>query len=145
MSQSIHLPTRRQLVLGGLAALAVLLLGEKVLPGLPVALFVVVISIIVLSVTPLADLGFNVVGALPQGLPDFHAPGLRVRDVDGVIPLAFACLLLAYVESVSAARTLAQANGYEIDPRQELLGQVIVNNMGRPRSERPSARMPCPG
>jgi MFS superfamily sulfate permease-like transporter len=38
---------------------------------------------------------------------------LRVRDVDGVIPLAFACLLLAYVESVSAARALAQQNGYE--------------------------------
>jgi high affinity sulfate transporter 1 len=111
----------------GLAALAALLLGEKLLPGLPVALFVVVISIIVLSVTPLADLGFNVVGALPQGLPDFHAPGLRVRDVDGVIPLAVACLLLAYVESVSAARTLAQANGYEIDPRQELLGLGAAN------------------
>ena len=111
----------------GLAALALLLLGEKLLPGLPVALFVVVISIIVLSVTPLGDLGFKVVGALPQGLPDFHAPGLRVRDVDGVIPLAFACLLLAYVESVSAARTLAQANGYEIDPRQELLGLGAAN------------------
>ena len=111
----------------GLAALAVLLLGEKLLPGLPVALFVVVISIITLSVTPLGDLGFNVVGALPQGLPDFHPPGLRLRDVDGVIPLAFACLLLAYVESVSAARTLAQANGYEIDPRQELLGLGAAN------------------
>jgi SulP family sulfate permease len=37
----------------GLAALAVLLLGEKFLPGRPIALFVVVISIIVLSVTPL--------------------------------------------------------------------------------------------
>jgi sulfate permease, SulP family len=111
----------------GLVALVLLLLGEKLLPGLPVALFVVVVSIIVLSVTPLADLGFNVVGALPQGLPDFHAPGLRVRDVDGVIPLAFACLLLAYVESVSAARTLAQANGYEIDPRQELLGLGAAN------------------
>src|SRR5512135_167601 len=35
----------------GLATLAVLLLGEKFLPGRPVALFVVVISIIVLSVT----------------------------------------------------------------------------------------------
>jgi high affinity sulfate transporter 1 len=111
----------------GLIALAVLLLGERLLPGLPVALFVVVISIIVLSVTSLGNLGFNVVGALPQGLPDFHAPGLRVRDVDGVIPLAFACLLLAYVESVSAARTLAQANGYEIDPRQELLGLGAAN------------------
>ena len=111
----------------GLAALALLLLGEKFLPGRPVALFVVVISIVVLSVTPLADLGFKVVGALPQGLPEFRLPGLRVRDVDGVIPLAFACLLLAYVESVSAARTLAQTNGYEIDPRQELLGLGAAN------------------
>ncbi len=111
----------------GLAALAVLLLGEKLLPGRPVALFVVMGSIALLSVTPLGDLGFQVVGALPQGLPDFHPPGLRLRDVDGVIPLAFACLLLAYVESVSAARTLAQANGYEIDPRQELLGLGVAN------------------
>jgi high affinity sulfate transporter 1 len=111
----------------GLAALVVLLLGEKFLPGRPVALFVVVVSIIVLSVTPLIDLGFKVVGALPQGLPEFSLPGLRVRDVDGVIPLAFACLLLAYVESVSAARALAQQNGYEIDPRQELLGLGAAN------------------
>jgi MFS superfamily sulfate permease-like transporter len=52
---------------------------------------------------------------------------LRVRDVDGVIPLAFACLLLAYVESVSAARALAQARGYEVDVRQELLGLGAAN------------------
>ena len=37
------------------------------------------------------------------------APELRLRDVDGVIPLAFACLLLAYVESVSAARRWRRA------------------------------------
>jgi high affinity sulfate transporter 1 len=111
----------------GLAAIAVLLLGEKFLPGRPVALFVVVISIILLSVTQLSGLGFKVVGAIPQGLPEFRLPGLRVRDVDGVIPLAFACLLLSYVESVSAARALAQAHGDEIDPRQELLGLGAAN------------------
>jgi SulP family sulfate permease len=73
-SPGCQLPDTNLAVLAfGLAALALLLLG------LPVALFVVVISIIVLSVTPLGDLGFNVVGALPQGLPDFHVPGLRVR------------------------------------------------------------------
>jgi SulP family sulfate permease len=111
----------------GLAALAVLLLGERFLPGRPVALFVVAISIVLLSVTSLADLGFKVVGALPKGLPELHVPGLRLRDVDGVIPLAFACMLLAYVESVSAARALAQAHRYEIDPRQELLGLGAAN------------------
>jgi high affinity sulfate transporter 1 len=111
----------------GLAALAALLLGERFLPGRPVALLVVVISIVVSSAMSLGGLGFKVVGALPQGLPDFHLPGLRVRDVDGVIPLAFACLLLAYVESVSAARALAQARRYEIDPRQEFLGLGAAN------------------
>lgn len=123
-----QLPDTRFAVLAfGLAALAVLLLGEKFLPGRPIALFVVVVSILLLSVTPLGELGFKIVGALPQGLPDFKLPDLRVRDVDGVIPLAFACLLLAYVESVSAARALAQARGYEIDARQELLGLGAAN------------------
>jgi high affinity sulfate transporter 1 len=111
----------------GLVCIALLILGEKFLPGRPVALLVVIASIVVLSVTPLGALGFKIVGALPQGLPEFRLPGLRLRDVDGVIPLAFACLLLAYVESVSAARALAQQNGYEIDARQELLGLGAAN------------------
>jgi len=88
---------------------------------------VVAASIVLLSVTALGDLGFKTVGALPQGLPDLHWPILKVRDVDGVIPLAFACFLLAYVESVSAARTLAQKHGYAIDSRQELLGLGAAN------------------
>jgi len=123
-----QLPDTNLAVFGfGLAALVLLLLGEKFLPGRPVALVVVLASIVVLSLTPLASSGFSVVGALPQGLPEFRLPGLRVRDVDGIIPLAFACLLLAYVESVSAARALAQQNGYEINPRQELLGLGAAN------------------
>ena len=111
----------------GLGALALLLLGEKLLPGRPVPLVVVAVSIVVVSVGSLGDLGFKTVGQLPQGLPAFHWPALRVRDVDGVVPLAFACFLLAYIESVSAARALAQANGYEINPRQELLGLAAAN------------------
>jgi len=111
----------------GLAALALLLLAEKYLPGRPAALFVVVASTLLLSVTSLGELGFKVVGDLPQGLPSFKLPGLRVRDVEGVVPLAFACLLLSYVESVSAARALADAHKYEIDPRQEFLGLGAAN------------------
>ena len=121
-------PDTNLAVLGfGIATLAVLLLGERFLPGKPIALLVVAVSIVVLSVTSLGELGFNVVGALPQGLPAFHLPALRLRDVDGVIPLAFACMVLAYVESVSAARALAQAHREEVDPRQELLGLGAAN------------------
>jgi hypothetical protein len=102
----------------GLVALALLLAGEKLAPGRPVALAVVVLSIVALSVTPLGSLGFSIVGELPRGLPDFQSPELRLRDVDGAIPLAFACLLLAYVEGVSAARTLAQKDGCAIVGRR---------------------------
>jgi high affinity sulfate transporter 1 len=111
----------------GVVALVLLLLAEKYLPGRPAALFVVVASTVLLSVSSLGDLGFKVVGDLPQGLPSFKLPGLRVRDVEGVVPLAFACLLLSYVESVSAARALADAHQYEIDPRQEFLGLGAAN------------------
>lgn len=44
-----------------------------------------------------------------------------------IIPLAFASFLLAYIESVSAAKTLAAQGGYEIDARQELLALAVAN------------------
>jgi len=119
--------TNVAVLLFGLAAIAFLVAGERLFPGRPIALLVVIAAIVALSVTPLAQQGFKTVGALPAGLPDFALPSLRARDVDGVIPLAFACFLLAYIEGVSAARSLAQAHGYAIDPRQELLALGAAN------------------
>jgi anti-anti-sigma factor len=111
----------------GLGALVLLLLGEKALPGMPVALFVVGLSIALMTYTGLGAYGFTIVGELPRGLPEIGLPGLRLTDVDGVIPLAFACFLLAYIEGVSAARSIADKNGYEVDPRQELLALGVAN------------------
>ncbi|HEX5012411.1 MAG TPA: SulP family inorganic anion transporter [Planctomycetota bacterium] len=111
----------------GLGALGLLLLGEKLLPGRPVALLVVILSILAVAFTPLGGIGLKTVGELPRGLPDVHWPVLRLRDVDGVVPLAFACFLLGYIEGVSAARALAQRHGQEIDARQELLGLGAAN------------------
>jgi len=123
-----QLPDTNRVVLSlGLVAFALLLLGEKLLPGRPVALTVVVLAIVVMSITSLGEQGVKVVGELPRGLPDLSLPSLRLRDVDGVIPLAAACFLLAYIEGVSAARTLAQRHGYQINPRQELLALGAAN------------------
>jgi MFS superfamily sulfate permease-like transporter len=43
------------------------------------------------------------------------------------LPLAAACFLLGFVDSVSAARTLAARHGHEINPRQELLALGAAN------------------
>ncbi|HMA30231.1 MAG TPA: SulP family inorganic anion transporter [Casimicrobiaceae bacterium] len=123
-----QIPDANSVVLAfGVGAIVLLVAGEKFLPGRPIALLVVIASIVALSATPLAEFGFKTVGLLPTGLPDPQLPSLRARDVDGVVPLAFACFLLAYIEGVSAARTLARKNGYEIDARQELFALGAAN------------------
>ena len=123
-----QLPDTNPWVLGfGLAAIAMLVAGEKLLPSRPVALFVVIASIVALTATPLAAHGFKTVGVLPAGLPSLAWPSLSWRDADGVIPLAFACFLLAYIEGVSAARTIAAKHGTEIDARQELFALGAAN------------------
>jgi SulP family sulfate permease len=111
----------------GLLAIAVLLAGERAFPGRPVALVVVVLAIVAASVFGLPALGIPITGEIPQGLPSLALPTLRLRDVDGIFPLAAGCLLLAYIEGVSAARSFATKHGYELDPRQEFLGLGAAN------------------
>jgi len=111
----------------GIIAIIILIVGEKIAPQMPVAILIVVLSIVLISTTSLKYAEFKTVGIIPTGLPEFHLPSLRIRDVDGVLPLAMACFLLSYIESVSAGRTLAQKNGYVINPRQELLALGVAN------------------
>jgi SulP family sulfate permease len=114
--------TRFLVLLVGAVALVLLVAGERLLPGRPVALGVVALSIVAATVLGLPALGVPITGAIPPGLPALEGPALRLRDVEGIVPLAAGCLLLAYIEGVSAARTFAAKHGYALDPRQELLG-----------------------
>lgn len=111
----------------GITAIVLLITGEKLFPGKPVAIFVVALSVLIITFTPFGLMGFKTVGIIPNGLPAFHFPDLNIEDIGKVLPLAFACFLLAYIETVSAAKTLAQKNGYDIDAGQELLALGIAN------------------
>jgi high affinity sulfate transporter 1 len=111
----------------GLVAIAMLVTGERAFPGRPIALAVVVLAIITASIFGLPALGIPITGKIPQGLPSLGWPALRLRDVDGIFPLAAGCLLLAYIEGVSAARSFATKHGYELDSRQEFLGLGAAN------------------
>jgi SulP family sulfate permease len=111
----------------GLAALALLVVGGRFLPGRPVALGVVVLSIAASGLLGLADRGVVVTGHIPAGLPELGLPSLRLAEVEGIFPLATGVLLLAYIEGVSAARGFAEKHGYTLNPRQEFLGIGAAN------------------
>ena len=111
----------------GVVAIGLIVLGERLLPGKPVALGVVMLAIFAATVLGLPALGVPITGEIPAGLPTLAGPALRLSDVEGIVPLAAGCLLLAYIEGVSAARTFAAKHGYALDPRQELLGIGAAN------------------
>src|SRR4029077_4023806 len=111
----------------GVVAIGLIVFGERLLPGKPVALGVVALAIVAATLLGLPALGVPTTGEIPAGLPTFAGPALRLHDVEGIVPLAAGCLLLAYIEGVSAARTFAAKHGYPLDPRQEFLGLGFAN------------------
>lgn len=111
----------------GVVALAVLAVGERLFPTRPVALVLVALSVIAASSFHLGQYGIMLVGEVPRGLPAFSFPYVGSEHAGEIAELAFACFLLSYIESISAARTFALKHDYPIDPRQELLGLGAAN------------------
>lgn len=111
----------------GVFAILLLLLGERYLPGRPVGLSVVALSILVATMFGLASLGIPVTGNIPEGLPAFKVPTFGLVEPEDLFPIAAGCLLLAYIEGVSAARGFAAKHGYNLDVRQEFLGLGAAN------------------
>lgn len=111
----------------GVGAILLLLLGERFLSGRPVGLVVVVLSILTATLFGLPALGVPVTGKIPEGLPAFEVPTFGMLEFQELFPVAAGCLLLAYIEGVSAARSFAARHGYNLDVRQEFLGLGAAN------------------
>lgn len=116
-------------LLTGGAALAVILLGKRILPGRPVALFVVIGALALGAKAGLAECGVKLLGEVPQGLPAIGLQGLQGSDINLLLPLAMACFLLGAVETAAIGRTFARKHGYRFDSDQEFLALAGANLM----------------
>ncbi len=130
----LHDTNLTSLTIGGLA-LAVLVLGKIFLKNKPVALFVVVGGIWASGVFGLNAYGVKLLGEVPQGLPHLGLPRALdwsnldavARDFNNLVPLAFACFLLAAVETAAIGRTFAAKHGGRLDANQEFLALAASN------------------
>ncbi|MGB0058234.1 MAG: SulP family inorganic anion transporter, partial [Methyloceanibacter sp.] len=111
----------------GLAALTILILGKTFLKHKPVALFVVIGGIVASMLLGLDAKGVKLLGEVPQGLPAIRIPDIYWSDVNALLPLAFACFLLAAVETAAIGRTFAAKHGGRLDANQEFLALAASN------------------
>jgi high affinity sulfate transporter 1 len=114
------------LLLGG-AAFALLILGKKLLPQKPVALFVVIAGIVAATALDVGAHGVKLLGAVPRGLPAPSLPGVHYEDLPDLLPLALACFLLGAVETAAIGRMFAEKHGQRLDSNQEFLALAGAN------------------
>ena len=105
----------------GVAGIVLLAAGQWLLPARPVALLVVVASIVASQALDLEGRGVPTIGELPAGLPSLRLPQIGLHELRLVLPLALGCFLLGFVEDVTAARTFAERDRESLDANRELL------------------------
>lgn len=120
-----HLPS----LLLGVGAVAAMLLLAHFFPGRPTTLGVVATVLVLMHTGALAHLGIRIAGHIPDGLPrpSFAAMALSIRDLQDILPIALACFILAYAETISVARSFAEAHDEVIDADEELLALGATN------------------
>jgi high affinity sulfate transporter 1 len=119
-----HLPS----LIVGVVSLALLFLMHKYTPKIPAAITVVFLAIILSAIFDFEAAGIHIVGEIPAGLPDLGLPGgITVEELLVLLPGAVAIALVAFAESVAAARSYATKYGYEINANQEMIALGAAN------------------
>jgi high affinity sulfate transporter 1 len=111
----------------GAVSLAFVLVVQRFAPRVPGSLVAVVLGVLVSRWLDLPGKSVAVVGPLPEALPAIGLPDVAVSDYRSILWGAVGIALLAYAESIAAARQFALRGGYEIDANRELVAMGTAN------------------
>ena len=121
-----HIPT----LIMGVVAIAIMWGLKKYLPRIPGVLVAVFVTTVASWLINYQELGGQVVGAIPQGLPSLAMPQLSWEMVVTLLPSAFVISLVGFMEAISIAKAIASKTKQRVDPNQELIGQGLANMVG---------------
>ena len=120
---AVHLPT----LAFGVVSLAALMLARRWRPAFPSVLLLVVGSAALSAWMGFEAHGGAVIGALPQGLPAFYAPGWPGWDTLGQLLLpTLVITLVSFLETASSAKVDNAQRGQRWDQDQDLIGQGLA-------------------
>jgi len=74
--------------------------------------------------------GGEVVGAIPEGLPEVSLPTFDLDKLGAMFSAALVIALVGFMEAISIAKAVAAKTKQRLDPNQELIGQGVGNIVG---------------
>jgi len=109
------------LVAGGI------LIGNRVAPRWPFALFAVIGTIVASAEFHLADRGIAVIGPVPGGLPSIGLPEVTWSDTLALLPVAASCFVMIIAQSAATSRIFAVRYRERVDEDADILGLSAAN------------------
>ena len=109
------------LVAGGI------LLGDRVAPRWPLALFAVVGTIAASAAFRFAERGIAVIGPVPGGLPSIGLPDVTWSEVLALLPVAASCVVMIIAQSAATSRAFALRYHERLDEDADILGLSAAN------------------
>ncbi|MFV2087553.1 SulP family inorganic anion transporter [Micromonospora sp. LOL_021] len=109
------------------ASIAGLVLLRRYAPKVPAALLVVAAVTTVSAVLALGNRGVPILRDVPSGLPTPDLPALALADLRSLLPAAIAIALVAYMEGIAVAKSLAARSRQHVDPNAELVAVGAAN------------------
>ena len=155
---AIHWPT----FLLATSVVAFLLIARRFAPGVPGPLVAVIGATALVAALALDQVGVELVGQVPSGLPPLGTPAIALADLPLLSASAIGIALVAYTDVILTARAFATRNGYPIDANREMLAigganlaagvtggmpveQLRISNRDRRERRRPQPARGHPG
>ncbi|KOV21945.1 transporter [Streptomyces sp. XY413] len=111
----------------GIGGIVVVLVMQRFLPKVPAVLVMVVLAIAAAVALDLGEHGVALVGELPEGLPPFTLPAVRLADLPLLLGGAAGIALVSLADTISNASAFAARTGQEVRGNQEMAGVGAAN------------------
>ncbi len=104
-----------------------ILLGNRIAPRLPLALFAVVATIAASAAFDFSGRDIATIGPVPGGLPSIALPDVTWAEALALLPVAASCFVVIVAQSAATSRYFAVRNRERVDDNADILGLAAAN------------------
>ncbi len=104
-----------------------ILLGNRVVPRLPISLLAVVGSIAASVAFRFAERGIAVIGPVAGGLPAIGLPDVTWSETLALLPVAASCFVVIIAQSAATSHVFAVRSRERVDEDADILGLAAAN------------------
>ncbi len=114
----------------GIIAIAAMAIVRYVKPIFPISVVILSISILLSWMVGANQLGIQLVGDIPTGLPALSLPEINFNNMRELLPTALTLALVQFMSVASLGQTFAKRHNYIIDANHELVAIGASNFFG---------------